>query len=85
MRFSPSGALPNAISAGLQCRRTLVTGFGRVAKLVVAGRISAEQGEKFLAERAVGSHLENIQRNEGYKGFNRKNVTTIIQQTDPRK
>lgn len=57
----------------------------RVAKLVEAGRISAEQGEKFLAQGAIGSHLENIQRNEGYKGFNKKNVSTIIQQTDPRK
>lgn len=57
----------------------------RVAKLVKTGRISAEKGDKFLAEGAIGSHLENIQRNEGYKGFNKKNVSVIIQETDPRK
>ena len=57
----------------------------RVTRLVAAGRISAEQGDKFLTEGAIGSHLENIQRNEGYKGFNKKNVSAIIRQTDPRK
>jgi hypothetical protein len=57
----------------------------RVAKLVDTGRINAEQGEKFLTEGAVGSHLENIQRDEGYKGFNKENVSAIIQETDPRK
>ena len=57
----------------------------RVARLVAKERISAEQGDKFLAEGAIGSHLENIQRSEGYKGFNKKNVSAIIQETDPRK
>lgn len=56
----------------------------RVEKLVGEGRISTEQGESFLARGAVGSHLENIERNEGYKGFNKKNVSAIIRQTDPR-
>jgi hypothetical protein len=57
----------------------------RVARLIAEGQISAEQGDKFLAEGAIGSHLENIQRSEGYKGFNKKNVSVIIQETDPRK
>jgi hypothetical protein len=57
----------------------------RVANLVREKRISTEQGEKFLAGGAVGSHLENIQRREGYKGFNKKNVSAIIRETDPRK
>jgi hypothetical protein len=57
----------------------------RVARLVAEGRISSEQGDKFLIEGAIGSHLENIQRDEGYKGFNKKNVSAIIQQTDPRR
>lgn len=57
----------------------------RVKKLVAEGRISAEQGEKFLAQGAVGSHLENIERREGYKGFNKQNVSAIILETDPRK
>jgi hypothetical protein len=57
---------------------------GRLTRLVQEKRISSEQAEKFLAQGAVGSHLENIQRGEGYKGFNRKNVSAIILQTDPR-
>jgi hypothetical protein len=56
----------------------------RVARLVQDRGITGEQGGKFLAQGAVGSHLENIQRREGYKGFNRKNVSAIIRWTDPR-
>jgi hypothetical protein len=57
----------------------------RVHKLVEAGKITHEQADKFLAYGAVGSHLENLQRREGYKGFNQKNVSLIIKKTDPRK
>ncbi|HET7319708.1 MAG TPA: hypothetical protein VFK23_11275 [Nitrospirota bacterium] len=58
---------------------------GRVEKLVHEKTITAEQGEQFLSQGAVGSHLENIERREGYKGFNRKNVSAIIRETDPRR
>jgi 4-hydroxyphenylpyruvate dioxygenase-like putative hemolysin len=57
----------------------------RVRKLVRDKAVTNEQGEQFLAQGAVGSHLENIQRREGYKGFNRKNVSAIILATDPRR
>lgn len=57
----------------------------RVDQLQALGSITAEQAEKFKAYGAVGSHLENLQRREGYKGFNQKNVSFIIQKTDPRK
>ncbi len=57
----------------------------RVEKLVKEKTITNAQGEQFLSQGAVGSHLENIQRREGYKGFNRKNVSAIIRETDPRK
>lgn len=56
----------------------------RVLRLVEQGKITQEQGEKFIAHGAVGSHLENLQRREGYKGFNQKNVSVIIKKTDPR-
>jgi len=46
--------------------------------------ITDEQAEKFRKTGAVGSHLENLQRREGYKGFNQKNVSIIIQKTDAR-
>lgn len=56
----------------------------RVEALLKAGKITADQGERFLREGALGSHLENLQRREGYKGFNQKNVSFIIKETDPR-
>lgn len=56
----------------------------RVEKLVAEGLISHEEADHFLKEGAIGSHLENLQRNEGYKGFNKDNVSLIIKQTDPR-
>lgn len=56
----------------------------RVRKLLSSKLITQEQADKFLAQGAVGSHMENLQRREGYKGFNQKNVSFIIQKTDPR-
>ena len=56
----------------------------RVEELLGEGKITQEQAEKFIKYGAVGSHLENLQRKNGYKGFNQKNVSYIIQKTDPR-
>lgn len=56
----------------------------RVAELVKNGKISADQGDRFLSHGAIGSHLENLQRREGFKGFNQNNVSVIIKKTDPR-
>lgn len=57
----------------------------RTQKLLEKGLIDREQADKFNHYGAVGSHLENLQRREGYKGFNQKNVSFIIKETDPRK
>jgi hypothetical protein len=46
--------------------------------------ITAEQAEKFRRDGALGSHLEILQRDEGYKGFNQSGVSEIIARTDPR-
>ena len=56
----------------------------RVNILLHQKKITAEQAQKFLNYGAVGSHMENLQRREGYKGFNQKNVSVIIKKTDPR-
>lgn len=56
----------------------------RLDPLLAKGLITEEEKKKFLHYGAVGSHLENLQRKEGYKGFNQKNVSYIIQKTDPR-
>ena len=47
--------------------------------------ITSEQYKRFLKNGAIGSHLENIQRRQGFKGFNQDSVTAIIQAVDPRK
>ena len=57
----------------------------RVERLASAGLITAEQREKFIREGAIGSHLENLQRHGGFKGFNQKSVSAVIAATDPRK
>jgi hypothetical protein len=56
----------------------------RVEVLRSKGQITQEQAARFLKEGALGSHLENLQRNEGYKGFNKDSVNIIIKKTDPR-
>ncbi|MFT3788000.1 MAG: hypothetical protein QM770_17820 [Tepidisphaeraceae bacterium] len=58
---------------------------GRIAKLLNAGMITPEQAQQFRERGAIGSHLENLERNEGFKGFNQQGVSEIIAATDPRK
>ena len=57
----------------------------RVERLLSKGLVSKEDGEKFRDKGAIGSHLENIQRTEGFKGFNQHQVSVIMRETDPRK
>jgi len=56
----------------------------RVAELLLRGMITPEQADGFLKNGALGSHLENLQRKGGFKGFNQKAVSAIIAATDPR-
>jgi hypothetical protein len=56
----------------------------RADRALELGWISAEQHGKFLREGAIGSHLENLERREGFKGFNQQAVSAIIAATDPR-
>jgi hypothetical protein len=56
----------------------------RLAAARAAGFITDEQTESFAKHGALGSHLETLERNEGYKGFNRTGISQIIRQTDPR-
>jgi hypothetical protein len=58
---------------------------GRLDRLRRAEWITREQAETFAREGALGSHLENLQRRGGFKGFNQKSVSVIISATDPRK
>jgi hypothetical protein len=56
----------------------------RADRLLALGWIDAEQHSRFLRDGALGSHLEDLQRREGYKGFNQQAVSAIIAATDPR-
>ena len=57
----------------------------RIDRLLKTGMITGEQAEKFRAQGAIGSHLENLERNDGFKGFNQEGVNAIITATDPRR
>ncbi|PYJ08289.1 MAG: hypothetical protein DME25_01955, partial [Verrucomicrobia bacterium] len=57
----------------------------RAERLLNQGFIDEAQFHQFVAEGALGSHLENLQRKGGFKGFNQKSVSVIIQATDPRR
>ena len=56
----------------------------RADRLLRDGWIDTEQHARFTTEGAIGSHLENLERREGYKGFNQQAVGAIIAATDPR-
>jgi hypothetical protein len=57
----------------------------RLGNLLSAGRITVEQAERFRHEGALGSHMEILERNDGYKGFNQTGISEIITRTDPRR
>jgi hypothetical protein len=57
----------------------------RLDRLVASGQINEDQRAAFIENGAIGSHLENIQRGEGFKGFNQQTISDIIRRTDPRK
>jgi hypothetical protein len=56
----------------------------RADRALAAGWIDAAQHAKFLNDGAIGSHLENLERREGFKGFNQQSVSAILAATDPR-
>jgi hypothetical protein len=56
----------------------------RVQALRSQGSITEEQAELFLQKGAPGSHLEILQRRQGFKGFNKTGVSEIIRATDAR-
>lgn len=57
----------------------------RLQTALAAGAISPEQAERFAREGVLGSHLELLQRDAGYKGFNPAGINEIIRATDPRR
>lgn len=78
--FTNLGHLRQAFSVG---QMWPVSGY-RIQKLAEKGLITEAEAERFRTKGALGSHLENLERKEGYKGFHQKSVSDIIHRTDPR-
>jgi len=78
--FSDFDFLKQAFTRG----ETWVVDPRRIDTLLRLKRITPQQAEDFGTRGAVGSHLEIIQRADGFKGFNQQTVSDIIHRTDPR-
>ncbi len=56
----------------------------RARSLFEAEQLMNEQFYEVRTYPIMGSHMEIIERNDGYKGFDQDSVDTIIRDTDPR-
>ena len=56
-----------------------------VDELEKQGLISPQQAKEFRLNGAIGSHFENLERNDGYKGFNQPGIDGVLRLLDPRK
>jgi len=57
----------------------------RLDALESAGHITPEARARFEKDGAAGSHMEVLQRWEGFKGFNKTGISSIIKETDARR
>jgi hypothetical protein len=57
----------------------------RIERLLRQHQITPEQSDRFRHDGALGSHMEILERNDGYKGFNQTGISEIITRTDPRR
>ncbi len=56
----------------------------RIDAALAEGLITEAQATRFQDSGSIGSHLEILQRDDGYKGFNQTGISEIIRETDPR-
>ena len=56
----------------------------RLTRLVRHGLLTADAAAEFRKHGAIGSHLENLERNQGYKGFNQPGISSVLRTIDPR-
>jgi hypothetical protein len=57
----------------------------RVDALEAEGHLPADEAERIRREGAIITHLENIERNDGYKGFNKPGIDGVLRKLDPRR
>ena len=56
----------------------------RLTKAIADGFITEDEAGRFRNDGVIGSHLEILQRNDGYKGFNKTGISEIILETNPK-
>ncbi len=56
----------------------------RVDALEAGGHLGAEEAESIRLNGAIAAHLENLERNDGYKGFNKPGIDGVLRKLDPR-
>jgi hypothetical protein len=56
----------------------------RVDKLQQEGHLPPDEAEDIRLNGAIATHLENIERNDGYKGFNKAGIDGVLRKLDPR-
>lgn len=81
--MSPFTDLPHLKQAFTKGQRWPIR-TSKIKAALDAGAIDQQQADRFRQEGAIGSHLEILERNGGYKGFNQSGISEIIRQTDPR-
>lgn len=57
----------------------------RVDQLELEGHIDAGSAARFRAVGALATHLENLERNDGFKGFNQPGIDGVLRVIDPRR
>ena len=82
--MQPFSDLPHLRQAFTEAERWPVAA-ERLAKLVAAGHLDSRAAAELAARGAAGSHLENLARRGGFKGFNQRNVSLTMRATDPRR
>ncbi len=56
----------------------------RVDRLEREGHLPKDEAEDIRLNGAIATHLENIERNFGYKGFNKAGIDGVLRKLDPR-
>jgi hypothetical protein len=56
----------------------------RVDRLEQDGHLTAAEAEAIRLNGYIATHLENIERNQGYKGFNKPGIDGVLRALDPR-
>src|SRR4051812_13005161 len=82
-QMPPFSQLPHLRQAFTEPERWPVTQ-ERLNALIETGGLHPKKAAEFVARGAPGSHLENLARRGGFKGFNQANVSVTMRATDPR-